>query len=220
MTASLLTVRAKKDQRLCCRIALAVFISLMTVRASSDVPASDQKGDPTLLIVPSFERPPVFRYLPSSKRTLLAPAFVAKSGEITFVDGREFQTSEQWDRFVKAARERQALQLATIDPQMIRDNHGVIQMAVIVSENPMTASCIVQPGFLQHFSAIFGPELLIAIPTRNKICIFPKLANHLPMMRDAIRDDYLISPMPASTEIFELSRNGLRAVGSLNPDDE
>ncbi len=201
-------------------MALVVFFSLMTLKASSGVPASDQKGDPSLLIVPSFERPSISRYLPLSKRTLLAPAFVTKSGEITFVRGREFQTSEQWDRFVKAARERQALQLATIDPQMIRDNHGVIQMAVIVSENPTTASCIMQPGFLQYFSAIFGPELLIAIPTRNKICIFPKLANHLPLMRDAIRDDYLISPMPASTEIFELSKNGLRAVGSLNPDDE
>lgn len=192
----------------------------MTVKASSDVPASDQKGDPSLLIVPSFERPSVSRYLPLSKRTLLAPAFVTKSGEITFVGQKEFQTPEQWDRFVKAARERQALALATIDPQMIRDNHGVIQMAVIVSDNPMTASCIVQPGFLQHFKDIFGPELLIAIPTRNKICIFPKLANHLPLMRDAIRDDYLISPMQASTEIFELSQSGLRAVGSLNPDDE
>jgi hypothetical protein len=39
-------------------------------------------------------------------------------------------------------------------------------------------------------------------------------------MAAAIRDDYLISAMPASTEIFELSHNGLRAVGSLNPDDD
>jgi hypothetical protein len=33
-----------------------------------------------------------------------------------------------------------------------------------------------------------------------------------------MRDDYLISPMPLSTEIFELSRFGLRTIGSFDPD--
>ena len=161
--------------------------------------AENQKEMPALLIVPAFERPPVSRYLLGSKRTLITPIRINNSGEISYLKANELTTEEQWDRFVKESCEDSLLHLATLDPLMIRDEKGVIQMAVVTSESPLTASCILLPGFLQHFSAIFGPELL---------------------MRDAIRDDYLISAMPASTEIFELSKNGLRAVGSLNPDDE
>lgn len=182
--------------------------------------AGTGEGTPSLLIVPDFERPAVSRYIPGAKRTLLTPVLIKKSGETTPLGAGDLSTPGEWDHFVKEAKENSSLQLATMDPTMVRDEHGVIQMAVILSESPITASCILLPGFLQHFSAIFGPELLITIPTQNKICVFPKLANHLPQMREAIRDDYLISSVPASTEIFELSRNGLHAVGSLDPEDE
>ena len=194
---------------------LAAILSL-----GSPLRAENPQGDPALLIAPSFEHPAVSRYLPDAKRTILIPALVTKSGEITLLDEKALQTSEEWEHFVKDATERSRLQLATLEPTMVRDEHGIIQMAVITTETPMTASAILLPGFLEHFSAIFGPELLITVPTQNKICIFPKLANHLPQMRGAIRDDYLISAMPASTEIFELSHQGLHAVGSFDPDDE
>lgn len=202
--------------------ATALLTLLLTVFLASSSPlhAENPQGDPALLIAPSFEHPAVSRYLPGAKRTILIPALVTKSGEITLLDEKTLQTPEAWERFVKEAAERSRLQLATMEPTMVRDEHGIIQMAVITTESPMTASAILLPGFLEHFSAIFGPELLIAVPTQNKICIFPKLANHLPLMRGAIRDDYLISAMPASTEIFELTHQGLHAVGSFDPDDE
>lgn len=220
MTAPLLPTIARKDQRLSRLHVLTIFVTLFLVSASAKTLANDQEGAPALLIVPDFERPPVSLYLAGSKRTLATPALINKSGQITYLKSDALKTPEAWDSFVKEARDRSLLELATLDPTMVRDAHGVIQMAVITTDSPVTASCILLPGFLQHFSAIFGPEILIAIPTHNKICIFPKLANHLPQMAGAIRDDYLISPKPASTEIFELSRNGLHAVGSLNPDDE
>jgi hypothetical protein len=197
---------------------LSLFIFLLLTSLSSK--ANDQTGDPALIIVPSYEHPLVSRYLPGSKRTLVAPALVSRSGEITYLTPNDISAPEAWDRFIKLAKELSSLQLATLDPEMIRDEHGVIQMAVIHSDKPITAALILLPGFLDHFSAIFGPELLITIPTQNKICVFPKLANHLPQLTEAIRDDYLISSAQASTEIFELNRNGLHAVGSIDPDDE
>ena len=180
----------------------------------------DQRDNPILLIGPAYEHPAIHRYLPGSKRTVLSPALMKSSGEITPLGEESFTTPDAWDRFIKEAQESSELKLATLTPDLVRDSHGIIQMAVITSESPFTASCILTPGFLRHFSAIFGPEILIAIPTRNKIYVFPKLANHLAAMTETIRDDYLISPIPASTELFELSNTGLHAVGSLNPDDE
>lgn len=88
-------------------------------------------------------------------------------------------------------------------------------MAVISSDSPLTASCILLPGFLKRFSAIFGPELIVAIPSRNKIYVFPKLANQIPSMIETIRDDFLISPQPVSTELFELSKKGIRTIGNV-----
>ena len=213
----------RKGQSLSRFSALLLPISLLIITLFLSLGAAlaeEQKGAPALLIVPAFEHPAVSRYLPGSRRTLITPALVGQSGEITLLSEKDLTTPEAWDGFVKEAKERSLLQLATLDPAMMRDERGVIQMAVITTESPVTASLILLPGFLQHFSAIFGPELLITIPAQNKICVFPKLANHLPQAASSIRDDYLISAMPASTEIFELTRTGLHAVGSLNPDDD
>ncbi len=182
--------------------------------------AQENDGVPALLIGPAYLRPPVYRFLLNSKRTILYPALLKSSGEVVAVDGQNYNKPGEWERFVKDARERSQLQLATLDPTLVRDSHGVIQMAVIFTDTPVTATCTLTPGFIERFSAIFGPELLIAFPTQNKIYVFPKLANKIEEMTEKIRDDYLISPMPASTELFELSKGGLHAVGSLNPDDD
>jgi hypothetical protein len=177
--------------------------------------ASETEGA-VLLLGPSFDRPPIYRFLPGSKRTLLYPARRGKGTDAVPFAGK--LSPAEWDLFVKTARERSSLLLSTLNPTMVRDSHGVIQMAVIVSEDPLATSCILTPGFLQRFSAIFGPELLVAVPARNRIYVFPKLANSLPSAIGSMRDDYLISPMPLSTEIFELSRFGLRTIGSFDPD--
>lgn len=115
--------------------------------------------------------------------------------------------------------DRSALVLSTVDPLLVRDSKGVLQMAVLRAESPLLATGVLTKGFLTRFSAMFGPELLIAIPARNKVYVFPKLANRIAEMSAAIRDDYLISPMPVSTELFELSKGGLKAVGTVDPDD-
>ena len=125
-----------------------------------------------------------------------------------------------WDSLLRDSQERASLLLATLNPALVRDPHGVVQMAVISTDNPLTASCLLLPGFLMRFSAILGPELIVAVPSRTKIYIFPKLANRLPEMTGTIRDDYLISPQPVSLELFELSKNGIRAIGSIDPDDQ
>lgn len=223
MTAPLLPLTGTKRQSLCRLLFVALpallLLCLGTDTARSTDDSSNADGEPALVLLPASEHPAVCRYLPGSKRTIVAPAWITPSGEITLIGEKDLKDEEEWNRFVQAACERARLRLATLDPQLLRDEHGVVQMAAITSESPTTASLMLLQGFLGHFSAVFGPELLLSAPSQNKICIFPKLANHLPQMASTIRDEYLISPTPASTEIFELSRKGLRAVGSLDPND-
>jgi len=158
------------------------------------------------------------RYLPGSKHTIIYPALEDKDGWITPCD--KLFSPNEWDHFVKVALEHSSMLLATSDIQMIRDKRNVIQMAIVSTENQTTATCIILPGFLEKFSAVFGPELLIAIPSRNKIYIFPKLANRIGDTLQTIHDDHLISPMPVSMELFELSKKGLHTVGNLEPYDD
>jgi hypothetical protein len=211
-----LTTPCTKGQRLYRSCAFCVIFGLLITGAW----CNEELGHPALLFGASFERHPVLRFLPGSRKTILFPAYVNGRGDCTPVGSQGIPNPRSWDAFLKESGERTSLLLATIDPKLVSDQRGVIQMALIVSDNPMTASCILAPGFLQRFSTIFGPELLIVIPAKNRIYVFPKLANRMTTMTDTIRDDYKISPMPVSTEVFELTRRGLKTVGTLEASDE
>jgi hypothetical protein len=197
-----------------------MLCGLLFLGAFHRLHGSDKKETPALLLGGYFERPPIHCFLPRSKKTLLFPAHVSRHSEVTPLGSDAGMSPEAWDRFLKESREDTSLLMATLNPLMVRDAHQVIQAAVMSSDDPRLASCILNPGFLRRFSAIFGPELIVAIPSRTKIYVFPKLANRLPEMSQVIRDDYLISPQPVSTELFELSKKGMRAIGTVDPDDE
>ena len=206
-----------KDQLLSSRIAAGLALLALLPFAQL---RGNEHGQPVILMGGYFERPPVCRYVLGSKRTILYPAIIGRYARTKPFIPAPGTDAREWDRMIKEARENSLLQLATINPELIRDGHGVIQMAVISTDDPSTASLLLLPSFLHHFSAIFGPELIVAIPARNKIYVFPKLANKLPMMTETMMDDYRISPMPVSTEIFELSGKGLRAIGDFDPDHD
>jgi len=217
-----LPIFSAKDQRLSYSSRIPIFLlsALFFYGAGAGLHGSDEKSSLALLFGGYFERPPIHRFLPGSKRTLLFPARITSHGEITPLGSGDRMSPKDWDAFVKRSREDTSVLMATINPLMVRDNHQVIQAAVISSDDPILASCILNPGFLRRFSAIFGPELIVAIPSRTKIYVFPKLANRLAEMARTIRDDYLISPQPVSTELFELSKKGMRTIGTVDPDDQ
>jgi hypothetical protein len=177
---------------------------------------ADTPGECLLLLGPASERAPVERFLPGSRRTILYPASVDSYGL-----PRSLRSPGKggWDHLITESLDRAGLLLSTIDPLLVRDSKGVLQMAVLSADTPLLATGVLTKGFLTKFSALFGPELLITIPARNKVYVFPKLANRIPEMSATIRDDYLISPMPVSTELFELSKSGLKAVGTIDPDE-
>jgi hypothetical protein len=190
---------------------LAGLMFLGVTEAFASTPDS-----PLLLLGPSSQRPPVVRFLPDARRTIVYPATV---DPYALAKPLRSPGSKGWESLVTDSLERSGLLLSTLDPLLVRDAKGVLQMAVLSADSPLVATSVMTKGFLTKFSALFGPELLVVIPARNKVYVFPKLANKLPEMSGTIRDDYLISPMPVSTELFELSKSGLKAVGSVDPDE-
>jgi hypothetical protein len=215
MTTSLLDGSHGDDQPMSASIRfLRIFVALSAILLCTKALGAGESE--LLLLGGSSLQPPVKRYLPGAHRTILFPSTVDSYGLTTPLlrPGKG-----GWKTLTGDSLERAAMLLATTDPNLIRDSRGVLEMAVLTTDSPLLATAVLTKGFLSKFSALFGPELILAIPARNKVYVFPKLANRLPAMKQIIRDDFLISPAPVSLELFELSAKGLRTVGTLDPDD-
>lgn len=182
--------------------------------------ASEEKV-PILLVEPSFLHEPLSASILGAKRTVILPGWLTKKdhGEqtVTFLKpGYQTLSEKKMRAFVKQARTNLSEELSKLSPKLLRDEHQVIQVALLESPQPITASTILAPDFAAHFTPIFGPDLLIAIPSSNRVYIFSKLISPLNKIAPIIRDDYKLSLTPVSTEFFELSHGQLRAIGSLD----
>lgn len=196
-----------------------IFARIFSLSAAETT--MNDKKIPVLLVEPSFEHPPIATSIPGAQRTVIAAGFIQDDAEgkptTSFLKPSWKTTrSSEMNDFVKAARSKLSVTLATLHPSFLRDENQVIQVAILESTNPLTASTILAPDFSERFINIFGPELHIAIPSTHRVYIFSKLASPLKNIAQAIRDDYKFASEPLTTEIFELGHGRLRTIGSLD----
>lgn len=180
-----------------------------------------EKKIPILLVEPSFLHASLQQKITGAERTVIVPAWLIKknNGEetVTLLEpGYQTLSEKKMVHFVAQARANLSAELAKLSPKFLRDEHGVIQVAILESPHPVTASTILAPDFAAHFTTIFGPELLIAIPSSNRVYIFSKLLPPMNSIAPEIRDDYKLSLTPISTEFLELSQGQLQAIGSFD----
>lgn len=121
---------------------------------------------------------------------------------------------EALETMLTDAARNAAATLADIEPIYIRDDNQVIQYAILRSDNPFTASTVLAPGFADRFARTLGPELLLAIPNRNLVYVFPKQSEIHRMFADQIFAEYQSSSHPVSRELFELRKGKLIAIGA------
>ncbi len=168
-----------------------------------------------LLLAPSF-----YHYNPSwpvagAARTVLVPVRLVEgqpepltaSELITLGATRESITAE-----AVAAASRL---LASIKPQYVRDKNKVIEYALMESESPLTASIVLVPEFADLFRETLGPEVLVVIPTRFRIYVFPKASPAYNALTDIVFADFGGSPYPISKEIFLVKKGKLSAIGEF-----
>lgn len=182
---------------------------------------ADEKTVPILVLEPSFLHLPLSAPILGAKRTVIAPAWLLKKNKgeqtISFLEPSYTTLSQKnMNLFVKKALTTLSEELTSVSLQWLRDNHGVIQIALLESPSPITASIILAPNFATRFTPIFGPELLIAIPSSHRIFVFSKLIPPMNSIAPKVRDEYKLSLNPITTEFFELSHGQLRAMGSFD----
>ncbi len=170
-----------------------------------------------LLVEPRFMRPDVMIPIAGSERTILTPGLV-KDGEVTYLD-QQTLTHEGVDlaALTEITKRSASAELAKLKPALARDERGVVVFAVLQSDQPVVASTVLAPDFIEKFEPLFGPDLLVAIPNRYRVYVYPALASRFEDTADLVLADYDVSAYRVSQEIFRVTRDGLVAIGTFAP---
>lgn len=167
------------------------------------------------MVEPSFMDYKVRRKVDGSERTILALVRV-KDGEIYGAEGGHERIMDMAMKKIQPETlETVAEVFASIQPRFERNKNGVIQFAALESSNPLTASCVLAPGFAEKFAETLGPDLLVAMPNRYQLLVFSRQDDAFQKMGEYIISSYLGSNYPVSREIFSLEGGKLRSLGVL-----
>ncbi len=124
-----------------------------------------------ILIEPSFMHPEVSFPISGARRTVLVPGYVS-DGEPQYFSRKDWVAlGLTWEAF-----RNRAAQNATekkMHAELVRDSHQVIQYAAIHSEDPLTATMVLSTDFPKKFKDIFGPTILVSVPNRFTVYVFP-----------------------------------------------
>jgi hypothetical protein len=164
---------------------------------------------------PSFMDHKMRRSIEGSKRTILAVARVVDGDIDPLTREQKKSVHKTFDQIRAEALKTASDTLARLKPEFFRDQNGVIRHAAIESPDPLTASCVLAPEFGETFRNTLGPDLLVAIPTRNQVLVFSRQDDAHLRLSETIIGNYLNSNFPVSREIFAWENGRLRSLGVL-----
>ena len=192
---------------------LAALIAVLRITAMAGESPLSSYG---LYLAPKSESPAVSREIPGAKATVLTVAREASSGPKP-VSAREWDAAGlQWPDVLAAgiARAKSLEQSMTIRWQ--RDSRKVYQYAVIESADPFISSVVFSPGFINHFKAFLGKEVLVVIPDRLTLFVFSRFDKVLDQVGPELVRRYEAAPNKVSLEVFLLAGGkGPQAIGKL-----
>jgi hypothetical protein len=153
-----------------------------------------------------------------TKGVVITPAII-KDGEAEYLKKADAERLKvDFDSVRRVARSAASAELAKFEPEFVRDEKGIILYGRITSDSLTTAGVVLAPDFAAKFADTLGPDLLVAIPNRYRIYVYPALASHFQNTAGLVLRDYDLSPYPVSKEVFRVTKVGLRAVGTFEPD--
>jgi hypothetical protein len=166
-----------------------------------------------LLIEPKFMKAPVTAPIAGAQKSELAAAITGETGPEVLTREQFAGLKVDWQAFATRAQTNADADLAALKIDYVRDRKKVITYAVIKSARALAASAVLAPGFPALFKDAFGDKLLVAVPNRTTAYIFPRLASAYQEYAPLILEAYHATPYPVTTEVFELSKDGMKAVG-------
>jgi hypothetical protein len=167
------------------------------------------------LLEPRFMEHEVSFPLNGAKNTVLAPARLGDGGV-------EFPTVAVWaasglsEQTVQKVTARFATEwLRHSKVEWVRNRKNVVEYAVLRSDKFPACATVFAPEFRKQFEDVFGPKMMLVIPNRQTVLVFPGVAVDFAEYAPMILDVWRSPAAKVSLEVFELSDRGLKAVGRI-----
>lgn len=158
--------------------------------------------------------------MPGSKLTVVCPAREDALG-LSRLTAEEFKaTGLSWDQFLKEAAATAAAHLNTLKPDIHKDAKGRAEYAILKSESHLTAGIILCPEFHAKFKETFGEKLVVIVPDRFTVYVFPRTMAAFQTMGPEILEKFAGSTWPCSQEAFEITGTGLKCLGAFETGEE
>lgn len=151
--------------------------------------------------------------VPNAERTVFAPVVV--DGDDYLFPKRKVldQFGVDFGAIRDKAEPGARTDLAQLKPHYVRNRKQVIEYAELHSDRPIVASAVLAPNFLSLFKDTLGDKVLLVVPNRFQAFVFPQLASNYQDYSPMIFEAFRATAWPISVEVFEVSKDGFRAVG-------
>jgi hypothetical protein len=164
---------------------------------------------------PRFMEHEVSFSLSGAKNTVLAPARIGETGV-------EFPTVAAWEagglseETVRKVTARFASEwLRHTKVEWVRNRKNVVEYAVMRSDKFPASAIVFAPEFLRQFEDVFGPKVMLVIPNRQTVFVFPGVAVDFSEYAAMILEAWRSPSAKVSLEVFELGERGLKATGRI-----
>ncbi len=157
---------------------------------------------------------PVTAPLAGAQKAELVAAKTGEDGAVYLTRTDFAALKVDWEGFAKAAQANAEADADGLKIEYVRDRKKVILYAVARSERGLAGSAVLTRKFLELFKDTLGEKVLVALPNRTTAYVFPRLASTFQDYTSLIFEAYRATPFPVSTEVFEVSRDGVKAFGA------
>ena len=196
---------------------LAVFLLVLSVLA---LHGQEKSAPLAACIEPAAMRTDAAQLLPGSQKTVIVPAREDALGLSRLTKEEFAATGLKWEQFLTRAAATAAQHLKSLKPEIHRDKKGNAQYAVLKGDSHLTASIILCPEFLTQFRETFGDRLVVLVPDRFTVYVFPRGFSDFQSMGPAILEEHANSVWPCSQEAFEITSAGLKCLGAFDTGEE
>jgi len=170
-----------------------------------------------LILDPYFYRAAITVPIEGTKQTLLAYYRAIDRETLTAAKPQELAEKDR-PASVQQTLDHARRLLAIVRPEVIRDSRGVITALRLESFDPTFSSILLLPDLGNRYADLLGPDCYFAVPNRQIILCFPRLATDIQSFAALVHSLYHNDPWPISTEIFEIADGHLRVCGKFSDD--
>jgi hypothetical protein len=146
-------------------------------------------------------------------REIAAPPYIE-----VYTDDEFAKLGISADAFEKKARQAAERLLTVYRPELIKDEAGRVRYGVYRGEKAIFACLMMAPSLGKVFENVFGKEVIVAMPDRNALYVFPPNPTVVDDFAGDLEFRYESTLSAASDEVFIIkAENGeITALGSFS----